>query len=86
MKKVSKELNLLNEYGEKDKLKDLLIPTIDSIINSYKLRYLTEWERDHSKEPFHEEIDKLSEIKKEVLDLLKSVEEGRITIDIKIEQ
>lgn len=87
MKKVSetKKLNLLTlESKESEELKQYIIPVIDSVINSYKLRFLTEWERDHSKKPYTSEIQKLIKTKEGVLNLLKTIEEGKITIEIKI--
>lgn len=87
MKKVNetKKLNLLTlESKESDELKQYIIPVIDSIINSYKLRFLTEWEGDHSKKPYKSEIEKLIKTKEEILNLFKTIEEGEITIEIKI--
>lgn len=58
------ELELLNGSYNYSELKDMVIPMLESMINSYKIQYMREWERDHStdRSKFYDKISELENI------------------------
>jgi hypothetical protein len=64
--------------------RDMVLSIIDTMINSYKLQYLSAWEKDHStkKEPFNKKMESLRKTKDRIKNL--RIKDG-ISLNLKIE-
>ena len=77
------ELEILSDDNFK---LELLLKMIDDLINSYKLDYLKEWEKDHNikRDVLDKQISSLTSKKKEITDLFKN-KKGFIKINLNVQ-
>jgi hypothetical protein len=89
MKKIKKQL-LAQKSDSSIKLKpeDVIRNIVYSLSNQYRLKYLTDWEKNHSTEkaPYDKKADKLEKLRDKLIKTIKENPEAEIeiTIDIKI--
>jgi len=79
------QLNLLEESLSYLDSKEVIISILDRLINMYKLKYMTEWEKNHNidKSSFDRKINHLLNKKSEVIRFLESDEDIQINLTIK---
>jgi hypothetical protein len=64
--------------------KDIVISIINTMINSHRLQYLTDWEADHSteKEQYDEKAEELKKIREQLRSFLKDADGASLKIII----
>ena len=76
---ITKTIIEVGEENESEKFdirelgsKDVVLSLLDGMINFYKLKYLSEWEKNHSvdSEPFNSKITELKNMKSELINFI----------------
>lgn len=82
----TKNVDITEENFEMRDSREMTIKLIDAQINNYKLKFMTDWERDHSTSPVtkNSKIEALQAKKQEIAELFARCDSDDSLVDLNI--